>query len=358
MHDNILQPFSGRSHQPSYGGFSSLEDIFPRKTSAIVQPMPVLPVATTPEKENMPFKPFNISPVFPGTGSFTHNVTSMLSETGDTGRREGQLPSTASRATRFSPYSTAHFLSYRQRMIQGNTSKNDDDHLVDVVAESGEQLRNADAAMTDSSMSTVGSASPQSSASSSSPSGSSRSSPGSGAEAPTSPETTEDKNKKKVRTCYTNEQVQGLMKIFHDNPYPDSEYMERIAKEMGVGENKIKIWFQNKRARWRRRVNDTMNTYPSGFMPMTPAMSPVHPYGYMTPGHMMAASSPQHMASGYFNPWMQTNSLSPNNNSNTQLSMHQIQSRLPPTKNLTTGCLPNQAYPAVTMTPSNNSIST
>jgi len=112
-----------------------------------------------------------------------------------------------------------------------------DEPLVDVVSEGNTLMRTTDAALTDSSISTQGSGSP--SASSSSPSGSSRSSPGS--EAITSPETGDDKGRKKVRTCYTNEQVQRLLKIFHENPYPDSEHMEEIAKEMGVAENKIKV---------------------------------------------------------------------------------------------------------------------
>ncbi|XP_052778733.1 pituitary homeobox x-like [Mya arenaria] len=152
------------------------------------------------------------------------------------------------------------------------------------------------------------------------------------------------KKKKLVRTSYTNEQIQTLLKIFHENPYPDSEHMEDIAKEFGVPDNKIKIWFQNRRARWRRRVNDTINSYPHGFLPMTPALSPAHPNGYMTSGHLMVASTPQHLAASYFNPWMQTNSLSPDNNNANKFPVNPAQLRLSPTSTFTSGWSPTQSY--------------
>ena len=47
--------------------------------------------------------------------------------------------------------------------------------------------------------------------------------------------------KKISRTNYNPEQVQALDKEFRDNPYPDSEKMERISKEIGVPEGKIKV---------------------------------------------------------------------------------------------------------------------
>ncbi|WAQ96394.1 PITX3-like protein [Mya arenaria] len=335
----IQQFIRGHTEQPSNGGLSAL-DGFPRKASTIVQTMPELSAARTPDTDTLTLKAKSIYPVLPGTGSFTHNVTRMLSETGEMGHREEKL-----------------------------SSKDALEHL-----EGAEQYGAEDAAMTDSSMTTPGSASPQSSASTSSPSGISFTSPGSGVDAASSPETEftsheiqstspetdsvspetiqETKRKKLVRTCYTNEQIQILMKMFHENPYPDSEQMEDMAKEFGVPDNKIKIWFQNKRARWRRRVNNSMNSYTAGLVPRTPAMSPVHPYSYMTPGHMVVTSSPQHVAYGYFNPWIQKSSISPNNNRSAQFPVNPAQPRLSPTPTtLKSASLSNMAYPSVTMTP-------
>ncbi|XP_053377973.1 homeobox protein orthopedia-like [Mercenaria mercenaria] len=349
MHENVLQPVGNRQQTgPSSYGFSSLEDIYSRKTSAVVQPMPIHRVTNTPDKENQPLKPIGISPVLPGTGSVTHNITRMLGDSGQQPR--SQLPSTATRASHYSPYSTSHFMSFRQKILNDSKSSHEDDSTVDVENDSHEQLRTSDLPnTTDMSISTQGSTSPQSVGSRSSPSGSTNSSPGSNADPVTSPENNEEQPKKKARTNYTNEQVQKLLKIFHENPYPDSEMMETIGKDLGVPENKIKIWFQNKRARWRRRVND-VNNYPQPFLPVSPMLSPVAPYGFMPTGHMMTSSPPQAIP-GYFNyPWMQ-GSLSPNNNQQLpgQFPANQAQSRLQATNQ--GASLQNQHFPAVSMVP-------
>ncbi|ESO93602.1 hypothetical protein LOTGIDRAFT_70713, partial [Lottia gigantea] len=57
---------------------------------------------------------------------------------------------------------------------------------------------------------------------------------------------------KKARTNYTPEQVRGLEKVFLETPYPEPEAMEKLSKELEIPEQKLKVWFQNKRARWRR----------------------------------------------------------------------------------------------------------
>ncbi|XP_060578650.1 homeobox protein DLL-1-like [Ruditapes philippinarum] len=351
MHENILQSVGNRQqHVPSSFGFSSLDDIYSRKSSAVVQPMSMFPTSNTPEKENQPLKPLSISPVLPGSGSVTHNITRMLGNSVQQTRN--QLPSTATRASHFSPYSTSHFLSFRHKILNENKSSktHEEDNVVDVENDSQDQFRTNDLPnTTDMSISTQGSSSPQSVGSRSSPSGSTNSSPGSTADPITSPENNEEQPKKKARTNYTNEQVQTLLKIFHENPYPDSEHMETIGKDLGIPENKIKIWFQNKRARWRRRVNDA-NNFPQPFLPMSPMMSPVTPYGFMPTGHMMT-SSPSQAMPGYFNyPWMQ-NSLSPNNNQQLpcQFPTNQTQSRLQAT-NQGAG-LQSQHFPAISMAP-------
>ena len=98
------------------------------KTSAIVQPM--FPNTGTPEKENQPLKPITVSPVLPGTASITHNVTRMLQDDVSIARR-----SLNGSDTRFTPYTTAHFLAYRHKMLNKhdvNKSSNSEgklDHL-------------------------------------------------------------------------------------------------------------------------------------------------------------------------------------------------------------------------------------
>ena len=99
----VLQFLGNRQQQPfNYGNFNFTDDVISKKNSAIVQPMPF---TQTPEKENQPMKTLTMSPILPGTGSVTHNITRMLSEQWP---KRNQLP-----ASPTSAYSTQHFLSYR-----------------------------------------------------------------------------------------------------------------------------------------------------------------------------------------------------------------------------------------------------
>ncbi|XP_060554238.1 uncharacterized protein LOC132715266 [Ruditapes philippinarum] len=43
-------------------------------------------------------------------------------------------------------------------------------------------------------------------------------------------------SKKTARTNFTNEQVKALMKIFYETPYPESEMMENIGKDLNITE--------------------------------------------------------------------------------------------------------------------------
>ncbi|KAL5015420.1 hypothetical protein ScPMuIL_009690 [Solemya velum] len=89
--------------------------------------------------------------------------------------------------------------------------------------------------------------------------------------------------RKNTRTKYTPQQLNTLEKLFMDNPYPDTDEVERLAGEIGVTEGKIRIWFQNKRARWRRRAQN--NTQQQTLQPTVvslPAM-PTSNYGTIPP---------------------------------------------------------------------------
>jgi hypothetical protein len=47
--------------------------------------------------------------------------------------------------------------------------------------------------------------------------------------------------KKNSRANFTNEQVKALLKIFYETPYPDSEMMENIGKELNITEKQVKV---------------------------------------------------------------------------------------------------------------------
>ncbi|XP_072209621.1 homeobox protein NOBOX [Excalfactoria chinensis] len=60
--------------------------------------------------------------------------------------------------------------------------------------------------------------------------------------------------KKKTRTFYSAEQLEELEKVFQEDRYPDNEKRKEIATVVGVTPQRILVWFQNRRAKWRKTV--------------------------------------------------------------------------------------------------------
>ncbi|NXR72242.1 NOBOX protein, partial [Pycnonotus jocosus] len=58
--------------------------------------------------------------------------------------------------------------------------------------------------------------------------------------------------KKKPRTFYSAEQLEELEKKFQEDHYPDNEKRREIAAVVGVTPQRILVWFQNRRAKWRK----------------------------------------------------------------------------------------------------------
>ncbi|NP_001081159.1 homeobox-containing protein [Xenopus laevis] len=58
--------------------------------------------------------------------------------------------------------------------------------------------------------------------------------------------------RKKSRTLYSMDQLQELEHMFAEDHYPDSEKRREIAEIIGVTPQRIMVWFQNRRAKWRK----------------------------------------------------------------------------------------------------------
>ena len=57
---------------------------------------------------------------------------------------------------------------------------------------------------------------------------------------------------KRPRTAFSADQLGRLKKEFDDNRYLTEERRRSLALELGLNENQIKIWFQNKRAKIKK----------------------------------------------------------------------------------------------------------
>ncbi|XP_067685351.1 homeobox protein vent1-like [Haliotis asinina] len=86
-------------------------------------------------------------------------------------------------------------------------------------------------------------------------------------------------DKKSNRTNYTPMQVRQLEKIFLETPYPEHEVYEQLSKDLSIPEPRLKVWFQNKRARCKRRAEDKIAYNPPYPFPVMPIG---FPYGMMT----------------------------------------------------------------------------
>ncbi|XP_037661368.1 double homeobox protein A-like [Choloepus didactylus] len=54
---------------------------------------------------------------------------------------------------------------------------------------------------------------------------------------------------RRCHTCYTSSQLRTLIKAFKNNPYPGIDSREQLAKDIGVPESRVQVWFQNRRSR-------------------------------------------------------------------------------------------------------------
>ncbi|CAF3039265.1 unnamed protein product [Rotaria socialis] len=58
---------------------------------------------------------------------------------------------------------------------------------------------------------------------------------------------------KRTRIQYTNQQLQILEEAFDDNHYPEVTTVDALAEMLDVRHEKISIWFQNRRSRYKRQ---------------------------------------------------------------------------------------------------------
>ncbi|XP_020016226.1 homeobox protein goosecoid-2 [Castor canadensis] len=62
------------------------------------------------------------------------------------------------------------------------------------------------------------------------------------------------------RTIFSEEQLQALEALFVQNQYPDVGTRERLAGRIRLREERVEVWFKNRRAKWRHQKRASMSS--------------------------------------------------------------------------------------------------
>uniref|UniRef100_A0A1I7U6E7 Homeobox domain-containing protein n=1 Tax=Caenorhabditis tropicalis TaxID=1561998 RepID=A0A1I7U6E7_9PELO len=67
---------------------------------------------------------------------------------------------------------------------------------------------------------------------------------------------------KRPRTVFTDEQLEKLEKAFNDSGYLSGGTRAKLAESLGLSDNQVKVWFQNRRTKQKKLESTKEPTKP------------------------------------------------------------------------------------------------